>query len=264
MIVHLYAQCWNDESMLPFFFRHYDRLVDRYFIYDDGSVDGSWSILQAHRKVEVRPFVRSVPDSFALSEQALSNECWKASRGRADWVIVTDVDEHLFHPSGRGYLARCSATGVTLIPALGFQMISEVAPGPDEELALSCRFGAPWAKMMKPSIFDPDEIIEMNFSPGRHKADPTGRVSVPGTDEMLLLHYKYLGFEQTLHRHRMLRSGMGSLDLQSGWGHKYSWAAEELRADWDTVAKNAVDSFAAARDPDWQYPITPWWERYRR
>ena len=263
MIVHLYAQCWNDESMLPFFFRHYDRLVDRYFIYDDGSVDASWSILQAHRKVEARRFTRTVSDSFTLSEQAFSNECWKASRGHADWVIVTDVDEHLFHPSGRAYLATCSANGATLIPAQGFQMISEVAPKPDEELALSYRFGAPWPLMMKPSIFDPDEIAEMNFGPGRHRAEPTGRVAVPETDEMMLFHYKYLGFQQTLSRHRMLRSGIGRLDLQSGWGHKYCWTADELRADWDTVAKNAVDSLAVAGDPDWRYPFKAWWDKYR-
>jgi hypothetical protein len=52
VIVHLYAQCWNDGWMLPFFFRHYDRLVDRYFMFDDGSSDGTSSILSSHPKVE--------------------------------------------------------------------------------------------------------------------------------------------------------------------------------------------------------------------
>src|SRR6266481_3219141 len=77
--VHLYAQCWNDEFMLPYFFRHYDPFVDRYIIFDDGSTDGSLQILTDHPKVELRRFVRSDPDSFACSEQALSNACWKES-----------------------------------------------------------------------------------------------------------------------------------------------------------------------------------------
>jgi Glycosyl transferase family 2 len=264
MIIHLYAQCWNDEWMLPFFFRHYDRLVDQYFLYDDGSVDATWSILQAHRKVDARRFVRKVPDSFILSEQAFSNECWKRSRGRADWVIVTDIDEHLFHPAGRDYLSMCSAAGVTLVPALGFQMISEHPPAPHEELARDYRVGAPWRKMMKASIFDPDEILEINFATGRHTANPSGRVQVPETDEMLLLHYKYLDFQQTLQRHRLLHAGLKSVDLQSGWGHKYLWTEEELKADWSAVAENAVDAAAVVRDPHWRYPIRPWWEKYRR
>jgi hypothetical protein len=32
MIVHPYSHVWNDEWMLPFFFRHYGRIVDQYFI----------------------------------------------------------------------------------------------------------------------------------------------------------------------------------------------------------------------------------------
>ena len=54
--VHLYAQCWNEAEMLPFFFRHYDGLVDQYFIYDDGSDDGSSELLSIHPKVDARRF----------------------------------------------------------------------------------------------------------------------------------------------------------------------------------------------------------------
>jgi hypothetical protein len=264
LIVHLYAQCWNDEWMLPFFFRHYDRLVDRYFIYDDGSTDDTWSILQSHPKVEARRFARTDPDSFVRSEQTFSNECWKESRGQADWVIVTDLDEHLVHPGGRDYLSSSAAAGVTLIPALGFQMISDRLPGPHEELSVTCRLGAPWDKMMKASIFDPDEIAEIKFVTGRHVSRPAGRVELPARDEMVLLHYKYLGFERTLERHRMLLAGLGDTDLERGWGFQYTWTEDELRADWDAVARDAVDWTTVGRDPDWRYPVEPWWEHYRR
>src|SRR5438105_4171468 len=111
MKIDLYALCWDDAGMLPFFFRHYDRFVTRYFIFDDGSTDGSLSMLQNHPNVEVHRFVRSDPASFALSEQVLSNECWKASRGAADWVIVTDIDEHLYHTDILTLLVRYNALG---------------------------------------------------------------------------------------------------------------------------------------------------------
>src|ERR1700674_4922379 len=111
MTIHLYAQCWNDCWTLPFFFRHYDSWVDRYFFYDDNSTDGTLAILRAHDRVQVSRFKRSFPDSFVLSEQMFSNQCWKQSRDVADWVIVTDVDEHLYHPQGAEYLARCAVEG---------------------------------------------------------------------------------------------------------------------------------------------------------
>jgi hypothetical protein len=263
MVVHLYAQCWNDGWMLPFFFRHYDALVDRYFMFDDNSTDDTLSILRRHPKVQLASFVRSHPNSFVRSEQSFSNECWKRSRGIADWVIVTDVDEHLFHPQGRAYLAWCAERNVTIIPALGFQMVSETRPAGDETLSESCTYGAPWERMMKTSIFDPDEITEINFSFGRHRAAPTGCVRLPPRDEMLLFHYKYMGFVETHDRHKQLETGLGSEDAERGWGHKYAWSTDQLKADWDEVVAKAVDTMAMRQDPSAQYPGERWWERYR-
>src|SRR6516225_4910569 len=92
---HLYTVCWDEADMLGFFFRHYDPWVDQYVVYDDGSTDGSREILQAHPKVELRNFTRVKLNSFALSHKAMQDEAWKESRGRADWVVVTAIDEHL-------------------------------------------------------------------------------------------------------------------------------------------------------------------------
>jgi hypothetical protein len=263
LIVHLYAQCWNDEWMLPYFFRHYDALIDRYFIYDDGSTDATWSILESHPKVDARRFERSDPESFVLSEQAFSNQCWKRSRGHADWVVVTDIDEHLVHPAWHEYLEGCKAEGVTMVPALGFQMIGETVPRPEEELALAYRVGAPQWKMMKASIFDPDALTEIRYKPGRHVAKPLGKVTVPPRDEMVMLHYKYLGFDRTFQRHIELRQGLGDADIENGWGLQYAWSEAEFREDWDEVTRDAVDWRTAMRDPAWVYPIEPWWEPFR-
>jgi hypothetical protein len=249
--------------MLPFFFRHYDPFVDRYVLFDDGSTDNTLSLLAGRPKVEVRQFIRSDKQSFAFSEQTLSNDCWKESRGAADWVIVTDMDEHLFHPSMLEYLDICSGEGITLIPALGFQMISEDVPAVGETLYKSRFFGAPWTQMMKPSIFKPSEIKEINFSVGRHSANPTGNVRVPQRDEVLLLHYKYLNFEQTHRRHMQLATKLKPEDHRFGMGHKYRWSQEELRKDWDRVAASAVDVRKIASKAAEYYPYDRWWSRYR-
>jgi glycosyltransferase involved in cell wall biosynthesis len=263
MIVHLYAQSWNDAWMLPYFFRHYDPLVDRYFIYDDGSTDETWALLQRHPKVTARRFVRTVPESFTLSGQAFSNECWKESRGQADWVILTDLDEHLYHADGRDYLARSLAQGVTMIPALGFLMLSETTPAPDEVLCRDRTFGVFEAWSQKPSVFSPASIEDMNFDLGRHQAAPKGRVQVPLSDEMLLFHYRYMGFERTHERHLVMRQGLTERDVHNGWCHRYSWSKEEFREDWERTAKVVFDTRQLLPDVARHYPGPLWWETYR-
>jgi hypothetical protein len=254
--VHLYAQCWNDEFMLPYFFRHYDSFVDRYIIFDDGSTDRSQAILADHPKVELRRFVWSDPDSFAASEQALSNRCWKESRDEADWVIVTDVDEHLFHPAMPQYLASCADAGVTVVPALGFQMICQALPDEAALLHQAAVRGAPWHDMMKASIFNPREIEEINFEPGRHRAGPVGNLRAPERDEVLLLHYKYLGQQRTYARQRELLRRLGTRDRTTGWGRQYAWSRDELLRDWARFSDRTVNVFKVRPEA---YPLRRWW-----
>ena len=116
---------------------------------------------------------------------------------------------------------------------------------------------------MKIGIFDPLAIAEINYAVGRHTSDPAGRICVPNRDELLLLHYKYMGFQQTHRRHEELRGRLGSVDIQLGWGHKYSWSAEELRADWDEHLCRATDTRLFRQETVDRYPLRTWWQKYR-
>jgi hypothetical protein len=262
MKVHLYALCWNEVEMLPFFFRHYDRFVTRYFFYDDGSTDGSLELLRARDDVEVRQFERSDLESFTLSEMALSNECWKCSRGSADWVIVTDIDEHIFHRDVGALLRRYKDAGITIVPALGYQMISEEFPHRDEVLCETRIYGAPWDEYSKLSLFDPSAIAEIYYAPGRHTAIPTGRVISPPKDELMLLHYKYIGFERTHARQQQLNLGLGPKDFELKFGFQYSWSESELREHWSKFADNAIDVRTDVAVE--AYPGSRWWAAFSK
>ncbi len=264
MRIDLYATCWNDARMLGFFFRHYEDLVQRFVIFDDGSTDGSVEILRAHPKVVLRRWERADPASFVLSEQHLSDHCWKESRGEADWVMVLDLDEHLQHDDLLAYLQRSRANGVTVVPALGFQMLTATFPQPNEKLSDAWVQGAPWIQMCKCSLFDPNRIEEINFTPGRHCTAPSGDVLAPARDELLNLHYKYLGLSYVRARHRELHSGLGATDLAKRWGHKYKWDDSELLQDWAQTEANLVN---VTRDPlatAEKYPFPVWWEKWPR
>jgi hypothetical protein len=257
MRIHLYTHSWNDERMLGFFFRHYEGLVERYVVYDDGSTDGTLDLLRARPNVEVRRFRRAVADSFVLSQQRLQNEVWKESRGSADWVIVSALDEHLHHADLAGYLETCKRRGITAIPALGFQMVAREFPAAGTHLAATLTRGAPEQNMSKLSIFDPGAIAESRFSPGRHWAAPTGRLHYPRADEVLNLHYKYLGMPYLLERRALLRTGLGKADRKHKLGHEYSYDDARMREEFDRYEAAAFD--LAADDARARYRQLRWW-----
>lgn len=238
MKIHVYAICWNEEKMLPFFFNYYDNIVDQYFIYDNGSTDRSLSILKAHPKVNIDSFVVD-GDSLVMSAMDLFNQFWKRSKGKADWIIVCDLDEHLYHPDLRSYLEKCQSEGKTLVIPAGYEMVSDFFPNSTDLLHETIREGVRTHLYDKPQIFNPNEIEEMNFAPGRHSASPVGNIVSPPTMEVCLLHYKYLGFEYVNARHLTLKQGLRKNDIAHAQGVQYLWN-EQYRLGQYLGLKNAA------------------------
>jgi Glycosyl transferase family 2 len=229
--------------MLPLFFRHYDSLVDRYFIHDNQSSDRSLEILAAHPRVTVLP-LHLDGDSLCQAAFEQVNTFWKPSVGSADWVAVCNVDEFFWHPDLPWYLRQCRKRGITWIPTRGWEMVGDDFPSPDEHLPTTRRAGVRHPPLDKPSFFNPSAITDSGFGMARHVAAPVGRVVVPERCEMQLLHYKHLGFEYTVRRQAELGERMRALDRKKKWGFHYEAALVEasfrsLRAAAVTVAAPA-------------------------
>lgn len=239
MIIHVYSICWNEEKMLPFFFRHYDDIVDQYFIFDNGSTDRSLSILEAHPKVTVGSF-ETKEHSLVLTALDLFNQFWKNSIGKADWIIVCDVDEHLYHTDLRAYLEDCQAQGITLVTPLGFEMVTDTFPDEASKLCETVQHGVRRHMYDKPQIFNPNAITETNFTPGRHRAAPVGNIISPPTIEIVLLHYKYLGFEYVNSRFSILQQGLQHLDIAHGYGVQYSWGEQQRFQEFSNLLISAT------------------------
>jgi hypothetical protein len=245
--IELYCLCWNDARMLPFFFRHYDDLVDEYFVFDNGSADESLSLLKSHGRVAITHF-DTPGDSFVEEERRLGDTMWRNSV--ADWVIITDIDEHIYHPRLRAYLQQCTDEGITAVQSVGYEMISDNFPAEDQPLVEQVTMGTRSTGCDRLCVFNPKALTETNFTVGRHEAAPTGRVAWPEFPEVLLLHYKQLGLEYPITRTAELRKGLRSRDLQQSWGVHYTWSADQITAKWHEIkaASAPVPGLGALKD----------------
>lgn len=250
MRVEVYTLAWNDERMLPFFLQHYAPWADRIVVFDDGSDDGTGDLLTAHPKVEVR---RLPPkgDSFVLTALQIYEHAWKESRGHADWVVVTNVDEFIHHADGMGtYLRRCTERGVTMVRPRGYEMVGPAFPPAGESLVASVRRGVPVFGLDKRQVFAPDAIAAINFLPGRHGCDPTGRVVESEPVEAQLLHYKCIDPDgYYLQRIKMLNSRLLDGDRARKFGRQYGLDREVLRQRYRWLDLHATEVVATTAVP---------------
>lgn len=211
MNIHLYALCYNEQKMAPFFLQHYLPWVDQFFVYDDGSQDASESLLRSCDKVtfcttqEFRREGKGVVDFGRFY-----NHAWKRSRGVADWIITCNMDEHFYHKVNiRDYLHQSKQKGITVIPSLGYDMVGFRAPTPGVPLTQQVRRGMRRSDFDKLFAFDPGAIDETHFTGGRHHVLPEGRIVYPRKIEVKLLHYKYVGLwdflKKTMGKRRRLK-----------------------------------------------------------
>lgn len=241
MRVHLYTFAWNEARLVPYFLRHYLPWVERVVVYDNQSTDGTQAMLAQHSpRVEVRSFVcADYPEPEPLG--ALRSQCWPEARGRADWVVVVDFDEFLWHPCGvPEYLSRAYRRGYTVVQTYGWQMVAESFPPEHVGLADWCRTGVPKHWYSKPVVFRPDQFDELAWEPGCHGVRAQGNLRQLASGSLALLHYKYLGLAYVQQRYAEYRARITTPGKRASLGH-YQVPADKLKSQFEATLSAAVD-----------------------
>lgn len=220
-IVHYYAVCWNEEKMLPFMFQYYEQFVDRFVIYDNYSDDCSESIVHSHRNAEMVRFQTEGFDDTKHNE--IKNQCWKRSRGKADYVIVCDIDELLYSEDIQQLLRMLKEQKISIVKPFGYNMYSKDYPyyHPEHPITEQVKRGVRVPMFDKCILFDPHSIVEINYKPGAHECHPWGRVKWCRNEEIKLLHYKNIGLEQLIERNRLYASRLSKENIEKNYGTEY-------------------------------------------
>ena len=235
-IVHYYAVCWNEEIMLPFMFQHYDHFVDRYTIYDNYSDDRSEEIIRSHKNTSIVKFKTSGFDD--TTHNNIKNNCWKHSRGKADWVIVCDMDEFLYHDNMAETLKKLTTQKQSIVKPVGYNMYSDTQPTPERPLTLQIRQGIRDRWFDKCICFDPHAVVEINYRPGAHECYPIGRIK-KCTEEFKLLHYKNISLDFILSRKKLYANRLSDTNRANGYGDQYLEQEKKTIEDFQTALQQA-------------------------
>lgn len=221
MRIHAFIMVWNRYNTIHLTIQHYRQFCEKITILDNFSNDGTWEIAES-LGCECRLFGREgVLDDAEYVK--IKNSCWKKSD--ADWVIVVDDDEILWHPFLTVQLKLAQDSGATIIQPKGFAVFSNDMPQKEWTELME---GVPNEKYDKLCCFNPKKIEEINYVPGCHEAKPKGQVRI--VNKCHLLHYANVGGAQRMiDRHQLYAKRLSDWNKRWKCGIEYTFSPESKR-----------------------------------
>jgi glycosyltransferase involved in cell wall biosynthesis len=216
MKIEVYAVCHNEERLLPYFLRHYSQFASM-TVYDNQSTDKSVQIATAGG-AKVIPFDTQGEFREDIMTE-IRNTCWKESK--ADWVIVCDIDELVYHEDLPTALS--SIHGTVILPRM-FNMYADFFPTTKGQIYEEVNMGVDINSKM--NIFKPSEIKAMNYDVGCHNAKPEGNYILNLRSDIITMHFKQMSPEYVISRNYYLHARQSEINRINGWNWHFGESAE--------------------------------------
>jgi glycosyltransferase involved in cell wall biosynthesis len=219
MIIHAHILAFNEEKILPFTLDYYSKFCEKIFIYDNMSTDGSDEIYKKYTNVIVIKW-SSNNEINELNYTNIKSNGYRQESRDADWVIVCDCDEILYHPRLLDKLKMYKENGVTVPRINGHDMVSETFPEYDgglitDKIKTGSEVYPPFCKNI---VFNPK--LDVQFGIGGHSFQANNPVYSNGVD-LKLLHYKFLGVEYVERIYQARAERLSEFNKQNKFGEHY-------------------------------------------
>jgi hypothetical protein len=220
MIIHAHILAFNEEKILPFVLDYYSNICEKIFVYDNMSTDSSDEIYARYSKVTVIKW--SSDNSFNdFYNKEIKSTSYKLHSRDADWVIVCDCDEILYHPNLINMLKYYKKIGVDIPEIDGRDMVSETFPEYDGRLITDIvQIGSnTYDAMCKNIIFNPKKDVVFGY--GAHQSHCENCVRSQER-ELKLLHYKFLGKDYVIKMYDDRLARLSEFNIKHGFGVHYN------------------------------------------
>lgn len=239
--IHWYTLCYNEMDKLPFVVRYWENMADKVTVYDNGSTDGSVEYLKKFPFVDVRHFDSNNSMREDI-QRDLKNSVWKESRGKADYVIVSDLDEVVWAEDAVGVMKRLKQGGVSLVE---FPFVSVVS---DHKLSADKFVHEQGVQFFKENgfyshghngkvlMFSPNLVSDINYAVGAHSCRPRGKIV--GTKildgQMCTFHLDPLELDMHIRKNIRNLSRQSEVNKRNRWDTHYKGDKTIIENDFKT------------------------------
>jgi glycosyltransferase involved in cell wall biosynthesis len=231
--IEVHSLLHQEAQLIPYFIRHYQQFADIIF-YESDSTDGSPDIAK-RLGAKVLP-LNTGNEVNELSFLQMKNNCWKDSK--ADWVIICDTDEFIYHPN---LVEILQTTEYNAFYPKEWRMYSRYFPTTAGQIYDEVRYGIPGQLgYNKLNIFRPSEIKEMNYDAGCHSCHPIGNIKLAPETNIVMLHFHNLGIDWRIAKNKYIASRVSEENKKRGWGTHVFLDEKKVREDIETAMKQIV------------------------
>ena len=223
--IEVYTVAWNEEDSIDQFIDWYS-FADSITVYDNRSTDKTREKALA-RGCNVHIYGSEQQDNRLML--TVKENCWRDST--AEWVIICDMDEFLYHPN---LLQVLETTSASIVRCAEYGMVSEEEV-PRSEVKTGVRVQPP----DKIVCFRPDRIKAMNWLHGCHVCYPEGDIKF-SDETATLLHYAMVGRNAVKKRWIEYKKRMCDWDIENGAGKHYLWEETQIDVEFDRHLREAV------------------------
>jgi hypothetical protein len=231
--IDMHVLCWNEEKIIPYFLNHYENFVTNIIVYDNKSNDNTNKLLKAHPKVTIIPYDTNgeIRDDAYLQ---IKNNAWKNSIGKADIVIVCDMDEFLYAEDFKSAIIDFNNSDATIVKPTGYDMIVEDFNFDyTNKLTDAVKTGYKNNLFDKLVMFKTKNITDMNYNGGCHVAAPRGNKVMLFENRFLLLHYKRLGLKYFLNKMSVYKKRLSEFNKKYKLGYEYEFDKNKHTEDFN-------------------------------
>ena len=159
----------------------------------------------------------------------------KKSRGKADYVVVCDMDEFIYTSQIKLFLKDSLHHHISFFHPKGFEMYSKDYPNYEKGKLLTdlVKNGITSSKYGKCILFDPHRIVEINYKPGAHECSPIGIVKENAEHQLKMLHYKNLDEEIIVKKTLINASRLSQENIEAKYGEEYLWSESRIRDEFN-------------------------------
>lgn len=233
--VDVFTLGYNEERILPHFIDHYRRFCRNITFYNNMSTDSSVKICLDNGVNVINTGIDELND---IENLKIKQSCYFNSD--ADFVIVVDNDELVYHPDIINLLEGYKEQGINLPKIRGYTMATTAGYPEVGKLVQTVTKGVPSINYAKRCIFSPK--LGINWSAGCHKiVSVRGEYKESDQQDLSLLHYKFID-KKEIHDKKMSyskrMSNINKMYLLGAYYNVYDY--EETEKWFDDHVKQSI------------------------